>query len=42
MIVRRAHLALITEKTGKFVGIVTMEDVVEEIIGREIEDEDDD
>ena len=41
MIVRRAHLAIITEKTGKFVGIVTMEDVVEEIIGREIQDEDD-
>jgi metal transporter CNNM len=41
MIKRRAHLAVVTEKSGKFVGIVTMEDVVEEIIGREIIDEDD-
>lgn len=42
MIVRRAHMAVVTEKSGKFVGIVTLEDVVEEIIGREIRDEDDD
>jgi len=41
MIVRRAHMAIVTEKSGKFLGIVTMEDVVEEIIGREIIDEDD-
>jgi metal transporter CNNM len=41
MIVRRAHMAIVTQKSGKFVGIVTMEDVVEEIIGREIIDEDD-
>jgi len=41
MIKRRAHMAVVTEKSGKFVGIVTMEDVVEEIIGREIIDEDD-
>ncbi len=41
MIKRRAHMAIVTEKSGKFVGIVTMEDVVEEIIGREIIDEDD-
>jgi metal transporter CNNM len=41
MIVRRAHMALVTKKKGTFVGIVTMEDVVEEIIGREILDEDD-
>ncbi|NQV90321.1 DUF21 domain-containing protein [Candidatus Uhrbacteria bacterium] len=42
MIVRRAHMALVTEKGGKFVGIVSLEDVLEEIIGREIHDENDD
>jgi metal transporter CNNM len=41
MISRRAHMALVTQKNGVFVGIVTLEDVVEEIIGREIQDEDD-
>lgn len=41
MIKARAHMALVTEKKGGFVGIVTMEDVIEEIIGREIIDEDD-
>ncbi|MCR4314153.1 MAG: CBS domain-containing protein, partial [Candidatus Uhrbacteria bacterium] len=42
MIARRSHMALVTEKNGTFVGIVTLEDVIEEIIGREIHDEDDD
>ncbi len=41
MISRHAHMALVTEKSGKFIGIVTLEDVLEEIIGREIHDEDD-
>lgn len=41
MIVRRAHMALVTEKGGSFVGIVSLEDVLEEIIGREIHDEND-
>jgi len=42
MIVRHAHMAMVREKSGRLLGIVTMEDVVEEIIGREIIDEDDD
>lgn len=41
MIFRHAHMALVTEKSGKFIGVVTLEDVLEEIIGREIHDEDD-
>ena len=42
MMVRHSHMALVTEKSGKFIGIVTLEDVLEEIIGREIQDENDD
>lgn len=42
MIIRRSHMALVTEKSGSFVGIVSLEDVLEEIIGREILDENDD
>ena len=41
MIKAHAHMALVTEKRGKFVGLVTMEDILEEIIGRDILDEDD-
>jgi CBS domain containing-hemolysin-like protein len=41
MIIRHAHIAMVRQKSGKLLGIVTMEDVVEEIIGREIIDEDD-
>jgi metal transporter CNNM len=42
MIGRRAHMAVVTDKQGDFVGLVTMEDILEEILGREIEDEADD
>lgn len=41
LISRYAHMALVTQKNGDFVGVVTLEDILEEIIGREIQDEDD-
>ncbi|MEK7615285.1 MAG: hemolysin family protein [Patescibacteria group bacterium] len=41
MISKHAHMAVVTEKSGRFVGIVTLEDILEEIIGREIHDEND-
>ena len=36
---RRQHLAAVIDEFGAFVGIVTLEDVLEELIGREIVDE---
>ncbi len=41
MIARRAHMAVVTEKSGEWIGIVTLEDILEEIIGHEIHDEND-
>lgn len=41
MIARRAHMAVVTDMKGLFQGLVTMEDILEEILGREIEDEGD-
>ena len=41
LLTRRSHMAVVTEKSGEWVGIVTLEDVIEEIIGREIQDEQD-
>ena len=35
----RSHLFIATDNAKKFVGIITIEDVIEEIIGKEIEDE---
>lgn len=36
------HMAVLTNEYGTFVGLVTLEDILEEVIGREILDEDDD
>lgn len=38
---RKIHMAVVFNKKNKFVGIVTLEDVIEEIFGKEIVDEDD-
>ena len=36
---RRSHLVAVIDEFGAFAGIVTLEDVLEELIGREIVDE---
>ena len=38
---KRRHMVLVIDEFGGFVGIVTLEDVLEELIGREIVDESD-
>ena len=41
MLRQQKHLAIVKNKNGKFLGVVTLEDIIEEIIQQEIEDEDD-
>jgi CBS domain containing-hemolysin-like protein len=40
MLKQKRHIAIVREK-GKFVGLISLEDIMEEIIQQEIEDEDD-
>lgn len=41
MLKSRQHLALVRSRNGQFLGVISMEDIIEEIIQQEIEDEDD-
>jgi CBS domain containing-hemolysin-like protein len=41
MLKTRQHLAIVKNRNKQFLGVITLEDVIEEIIQQEIEDEDD-
>jgi len=41
MLKSRQHLALVRNRNKRFVGVISLEDIIEEIIQQEIEDEDD-
>lgn len=40
-IVKRSHLFVVVDEYGSFTGIITLEDIIEEMVGREIMDESD-
>lgn len=42
MLKKKFHIAMVTDKKEGFVGVITLEDIIEEIIQQEITDEDDD
>ena len=42
MLKRRQHLGIVTNKNKQFLGVISLEDIIEEIIQTEIEDETDD
>jgi metal transporter CNNM len=41
MLKSKQHLAIVKNRTKQFVGVISLEDIIEEIIQQEIEDEDD-
>lgn len=41
MLKRRQHIAIVKSKNNQFLGVISLEDIIEEIIQIEIEDEDD-
>jgi metal transporter CNNM len=41
MLEQQRHIAVVMNKFEKFIGLITLEDILEEVIGREIMDEDD-
>lgn len=42
MLKSKQHIAIVKNKSGHFLGVISLEDIIEEIIQQEIEDEDDD
>lgn len=41
MLKTRQHIAIVRNSSNKFIGVISLEDIIEEIIQQEIEDEDD-